>query len=266
MHYLFWNTNRNKVNDILKNIIIENKCDIIALAEYKDDIKELLSNLDNFGINMYHIRSIGCDRITIISKFKESQIKRYSESTYYMILKIPHESIDNQLIAFTHLPSKLYAKSSDLSGLITSLVQDLERNEKTLNSSNSIIMGDFNINPFEEGMIAAKSAHALPSKLVAKKKKRTVFSQEYNTFYNPMWNLFGDNDGVPGTYYYSASSQEVYFWNIFDQVIIRPDLIDNFDSSSLKIITKTTQKSLLNHKQEPNKEISDHLPIFFTIN
>ncbi|EOU1107248.1 hypothetical protein AB8J26_001548 [Clostridium perfringens] len=266
MNYLFWNTNKNKVNNILKDIIIENKCDIIALAEYEDAILSLIASLDKANIHMYTLPSMGCNRIVILSKFKEKDINYHAHTSYYRILQVPHDNVKNHLIALVHLPSKLNANVSDIDGIICGLISELEKSENKLKTKNSIIAGDFNINPFESPMIAAKSAHALSSREITKRKKRIVYNNEYNMFYNPMWNLFGDNDGVPGTYYYSSSNQEVYFWNIFDQVIIRPDLIENFDNSSLKILTKTKVYNLLNKNNKPKKDISDHLPIFFKIN
>ncbi len=82
-------------------------------------------------------------------------------------------------------------------------------------------------------------------------------------FYNPMWNLFGDNDNKPGTFYYKKSAHLMYFWNTLDQVIIRPGLIDSFNSDSLEIISSVGEISLVDENHRPR--LSDHLPIFFSI-
>lgn len=267
MNYLFWNTNKKNVNNILKDIIIENFCDIVVLAEYKDDINSLIYSLDKENVDMYNFKMISCNRITLLVNFKTSSIERFTDSSHYVILKVPHKnpSIKQHLIACVHLPSKLRANSMDLVFKINSLINDLERDENSCGCNNSIIVGDFNINPFETGMISAGAAHALPCRFIAKKKKRNIGDREYKMFYNPMWNLFGDSNGVPGTYFYNSSGQENYYWNIFDQVIIRPELIDFFKLDSLKVITKTKKESLITNNKRPNKSISDHLPIFFTI-
>lgn len=265
MNYLFWNTNKKKINNILKDIIIENNCDIVALAEYEDDIKSLINSLDKEHIDMYEFKMIACKRITLITKFKPMFIGRFSDSSHYVILKIPHESMQHHLVTFVHLPSKLHSNNTDLLFEVRELVTNLEKDECKCNCNNSIIIGDFNINPFESPMISAGSAHAISCKNVVSKRKRRIGDIDYKMFYNPMWNLFGDNKGVPGTYYYSGSGHEVYFWNIFDQVIIRPEVIQFFKSDSLKIITNVKETNLLNSNGKPNKNISDHLPIFFTI-
>jgi hypothetical protein len=152
----------------------------------------------------------------------------------------------------------------DLASELMYLTRDLENIELEYRNRNSLIVGDFNVNPFEEPMVSACAGHALSSRQIVQKSKRTVSGRQYNMFYNPMWNLFGDSNNPPGTYYYNASSQVNYFWNIFDQVIIRPELMKNFDLNNLKIITKVDNIQFLNKNNIPI--ISDHLPIVFTIN
>ena len=133
--------------------------------------------------------------------------------------------------------------------------------------NNVIIVGDFNANPFEEVCINANCFHAVSSKDIAKKrKKRIIKGQEYAIFYNPMWNLFGDKNQTNGTYYYDKEGITAYFWNIFDQVILSPEVAEIFEDNSLKIISSINNNSLLYNNGIPNKDdISDHLPIFFQI-
>lgn len=52
---------------------------------------------------------------------------------------------------------------------------------------------------------------------------------------------------------------------MFDQVLIRPDLITNFDTDSLDILTSDGEVSFLKNNII-DKSISDHLPIKFSLN
>ena len=54
-------------------------------------------------------------------------------------------------------------------------------------------------------------------------------------------------------------------WNLYDQVIIRPALRERFVDDSLKIVTETQSKYLLDSNGHPDKVISDHLSIIFEI-
>jgi hypothetical protein len=144
--------------------------------------------------------------------------------------------------------------------------KNFDQIEDDIGIKKSVIIGDFNMNPFEKGMVSADGFHSIPcSKVIQTKKgKRTIRDREHTMFYNPMWNLLGDIDNKPGTYYHSSNSYNVYFWNILDQVIMRPDLIDYFDKYSLKILTNTGEISLIDNNGKP--KVSDHLPITFRFN
>jgi hypothetical protein len=83
-------------------------------------------------------------------------------------------------------------------------------------------------------------------------------------FYNPMWANFGDAGSTPpGTYFYDASGREVnYFWNMFDQILVRPALLPCLSTDSVSVVTEIEGDSLLDERGRPDREIgSDHLPV-----
>ncbi len=86
-------------------------------------------------------------------------------------------------------------------------------------------------------------------------------------FYNPMWGKMGDNSqGPPGTYYYNDSSYANLFWHTFDQVIMRPDLLEYFSDESLQVLDSIKGVSLVSPDGIPDTSIgSDHLPILVTL-
>ncbi|ADQ15727.1 endonuclease/exonuclease/phosphatase family protein [Halanaerobium hydrogeniformans] len=266
MNYLFWNTNRNKINNYLKSLIIELNCDIVVLAEYKDDINTLLTKLTNENFGLYHVPKIGCQRIDILTKYTPGLIEHFAETSYYTIKKIPHDKLGFHNIGAVHFPSKLHMTKLDYLIEMINFKKDLEKAENNLSNNNTIVVGDFNMNPFEEPLIAATGMHSLSSKRIAKTYERTVKGRKHSMFYNPMWNFFGDSDNLPGTYFYNNSKEINYFWNIFDQVIIRPNLIENFDEENIMIVNKIGNINLLGLSNRPDQNISDHLPLFFSIN
>jgi len=83
-----------------------------------------------------------------------------------------------------------------------------------------------------------------------------------------MWSYFGDiSSGPAGTYYYDTGTQVNFFWNMFDQVLIRPDLLDAFQNEEIKILTEVRGNSLLANSGRPDISFgSDHLPILFRLN
>jgi len=206
-----------------------------------------------------HGRSVNNPVPTDTLKNPPGQIMTYNETSYYTIKEFPHNTLGTILIAFVHFPSKMYnSETADKLVRGIKIKADVEMIESVCGHKRTIVIGDFNMNPFEEGMLSAVALHSIPSKRVVKNETRRVSGEDYSMFYNPMWNLLGDDVDPPGTYFYNNSGQINYFWNIFDQVIIRPDLIDSYVPGSLQILTEIGGAKHI--------KISDHLPIVFDIN
>jgi hypothetical protein len=139
--------------------------------------------------------------------------------------------------------------------------------ETKVGHRNTVLVGDLNMNPFEKGLVSANGLNAVSSRQVASRGSRKVLSRQYPFFFNPMWGHFGDRPGHPlGSYYYERAEMVNYFWNVFDQVMVRPDIMDRCDGEGIKILTKVGDKSLLLDDGTPNsKDSSDHLPLLFEI-
>jgi hypothetical protein len=263
MNILFWNTKKTPRLDIIEDLIIEYNCDIAAFAEFEVGVNNLLSELSSRGYDYYHVPIISCERINIFTKFTPSRVEHMAESDYYTIKAFPHPELGKIIIAFVHFISKYSADDYDQLEESKIFVSDLERNEESLNNSNTIVLGDFNMNPFEEGMLAARALNAFPTKHEVKMKERVLRNRKYKFFYNPMWSFFGDRNYPLGTYYYNAGKHYTLRWNIFDQVIVRPDIMDRIDPENIKIVTDVNGINLSRSTGRP--KVSDHFPLFFEV-
>lgn len=143
-------------------------------------------------------------------------------------------------------------------------VKYLEINKSYILTRNTLVMGDFNVNPFEASMVNVDTLYALSSKNIVKKISRIVNGELYNMFYNPMWNKLGDENGN-GSYYYNSSQITNYYWNILDQFIVRPEIADKVNIKNIKIVTSIDDYSLKNKSGLPKREISDHFPLYFKL-
>lgn len=134
-------------------------------------------------------------------------------------------------------------------------------------TSRTVLVGDLNMNPFEKGVASADGLHAVMTRDIARKGKRKVVRDSYPFFYNLMWGRFGDTtEGPPGTYYRRGSEPTEYFWNTYDQVLVRPDLLDSFDDKSVKVLTEFGGTSFLRKSGIPDQSrVSDHLPLLFAL-
>lgn len=204
--------------------------------------------------------TLGCEKIKIISNLSNISPGRQSSRASIQII---NESI---ILCCLHLQSQIYSGQADSRAIcIRKIVHDVRSTELEIGTEKSIIVGDFNINPFDPGLVQADLFHGIPVYEEAKRERRIVSDEEFFMFYNPMWNLLGDFRKPYGTYYYGGSDAYNPYWNMFDQVIMRPKLRKQFVDDSLKIITETQNHYLLDNKERPDISISDHLPIVFEV-
>ena len=260
MRIVFWNTNKNEnINEYISDIIVEQEIDILVLAEYESDIEELKKMLALYNIVIEQAITIGCDRITILKR--KENIQPAFQNKYCSMQIID----DMYLLVCLHLPSKLYADVLKRGIAIARIVEEIQIHEEKLGIEKNVIVGDINENPYETGCLGASGFHGLPVYKDTMKKYRVIMDESFKMFYNPMWNLLGDFSFPPGTYYYSGNEVENSFWNVYDQVMIRPCLRGQFVDDELKILSATKKRKLIDTNNHPDKKISDHLPIVFEI-
>ncbi len=202
------------------------------------------------------------DRFLVILKQIHSEIQ-------VMQLKLVAMTSSTEiLLAAVHLHSKLHRSQEEQAFAAGEVAADIARVERREGHSRTIVVGDLNMNPFEHGLVAATCLHATMDRRIALRGSRTVDQKSRPYFYNPMWSLLGDASlGPPGTYYRSESGHVAYFWHMFDQVLIRPELLAGFDNNTLRIIDTDGTGSFLKDTGTPDERVgSDHLPILFQLN
>ncbi|MCI0690586.1 hypothetical protein L0337_01115 [candidate division KSB1 bacterium] len=244
------------------------KIDVVLLVECIVPPEVMLTALNEKRIKKYHYApGIGCKKVEIFVRFSSEFIQPIHEEDRLTIRHLALPGKLDLLLAVTHFPSKLSWSESSQALECIELARSIRFAEKKISHSRTVLVGDLNMNPFEDGVISAHGLHGVMSRSLANKKSRIVQSKEYAFFYNPMWNLLGDaTPGAPGTFYYNDSQPIVFFWNMFDQVLIRPDLLSIFHNEDLKIITVDKNGSFLSKQGIPDKDrLSDHLPIFFKL-
>jgi hypothetical protein len=260
----FWNVGQFNVDIHLINAINQMNVDLLVLAEFNQEDSDLLELINHDEMIFERIPQIGCKRISIFYRSGLLEIEHGPESSYYTTKKITLDNDNTFLMVAVHLPSKLNQNLTTQTLEAAEFKSEIEYAEETLATDKTFIVGDFNMNPFEDGMVSASAFHSVPCRRVASLQSRKIKKREHKFFYNPMWNLFGDLDDTPGTFFHRNSEQTVYFWNILDQVILRPSLMNYFNYKELKILKTINDNCLVSDQNRPN--VSDHLPIVFELN
>ena len=265
--FLFWNTNRKELLEPIADLARAHRIDVLILAECDIAVKLLLERLNRDSPAEFHFPPSLCEKIRIFTRFSRRFLKPAWESERMSIRRLVLPARTEILLAVAHFPSKLFWSDESQSFECTDFSTFIREQEARVGHVRTLLVGDLNMNPFEKGLVSANGFNAVMTRELALRRSRTVQKREYPFFYNPMWSHFGDGSpGPPGTYYYDRGEHVNYYWNIFDQILVRPDLLPHFKRDGLEILTAAGSRSLLGGKGRLNAgECSDHLPLLFRL-
>jgi exonuclease III len=266
MTFLFWNINKREIYAKVAAASSEHGADVVVLTELPDDPFEVLFALNEHTDRPFEwVPSIDETLPHLFVRFPAEWVTMLRDSSRQRIAAISLPGVDEFILSIVHLPSKLHAHEDDQSyngRILAELICEVE-NER--GHARTIACGDFNMAPFEGGIMHVDAMNAVMTKQLAKKETRNHREKEYPYFYNPMWNLLGDERGVPGSYFYSPKHLRSEFWYLFDQVLPRPAML-TFFSGEVAIIDTIAGTSLLKNGVPDSRNVSDHLPLVFTLN
>lgn len=263
MKFLVWNINKKDLTECLIEINKLKDLDIIGICEGE--------NLDNNSLE----KILKMKRIMLLEEYNNKSLTlfckenikievRNENSSYFKEFYLQIQEEEYRIILL-HLPSKINLNNNE------QLMFNIKMKNKIFSSESSyskvIIFGDFNMNPFEEGMVSSEGWHAIFYDKQVKKIKRKVYEDERYFLYNPTWYLYASSpEKISGSYYYSQSGMVSYYWYMFDQVLISPDLMEKFDMSKFEILVSTEKHKFCKNGKPYQEKYSDHLPIYFEIN
>ena len=264
--FLFWNLARRDIPNAVARIVLENNVDVVLLAENRIPPVSLLRRLNPSDHVRYHFTpSVVRTKVDVFVGFSPDFIIPQADEPRASLRKIQLPGRREILLCAIHLQSRAVWEDFDLTQEAVEVNSFIRQEEDNAKHSRTIVVGDFNMNPFSRGLTSANGFNAVMTLKVAHQGERTVAGRNHPFFFNPMWGHFNDGSARPGgTFYYTPSGYESLYWHMMDQVLIRPELISLFEASSLRILDVYSGGSLMNKSGRP--EISDHLPIIFRMN
>jgi hypothetical protein len=266
--FLFWNTNRRPLADLVARAAEEYHVDILMLAESAAGAVEILKKLNEKAPNFHYAPPRAPTAVSVFTRFSGEFLKPTFESGRVSIRRMALPARAELLLVMAHLPSKLHWSEDSQTFECAELARSIRQEEEKVGHSRTLLIGDLNVDPFESGVVSAAGLHGLMTReLATGENLRTVQGKGYATFYNPMWGHFGDRGGGPsGSYYYEGAEHKVNFWHLFDQILIRPDVLEFCPSDPVTILTRVGDTSLLSESGRPDKSAaSDHLPLLFKL-
>ncbi len=242
--------------------------DIIILCEYEMDDDVMLRQLNSDTPKYTISANITCDKVKIFSNLNVDNLEMVSETSRWTIRKVESTDKPAFLLVAAHLVSKMNWSSESQFGEAIIFRDAINKAQTESGVKHVIIIGDLNMNPYEEGLVSTVALHATSDKKIALKQQRTVQGNKFEYFYNPMWNFLGDESvgDVPGTFLYKGAEHMRIDWNIFDQILISPSMIASVPNKDIEIIIKSTSFSFLKNNGEIDAiNYSDHLPIMVSL-
>lgn len=172
------------------------------------------------------------------------------------------------LLVGVHLPDRQRLTTEEGRGLaVTEVAAKVRQIERDCGHSRTLLVGDLNMNPYEAGVVGTQALHAVMTRELTTTVAGLKPRERHSCFYNPMWSCFGDVSGGPAGTYYWANAEEPtnHFWQLYDQALIRPDLLAQF--VRVEIVAHDGQESLLTGTGRPRaRTLSDHLPLYCEFN
>jgi hypothetical protein len=278
--FLFWNIKKRPLGKLIADIVEEHSVDIVFLAEcHLDEASNISSALrEKFGNSAFHhlksqlpIRIKSESRlIETFSRFPDSEFpeERVAAGNRASIRHLKKSGQPDILVSIAHLPDPRNSTKYDQNTSCNRLAASIFSEESRLKHRRTVLIGDLNLNPFDDGVVAANALNASFSERIVKKaRSRHYEDRDRPFFFNPMWRFFKETEDRPqGTYYFNKSSEGVlFYWYIFDQVLIRPELLDQAKEYKVEILTQAGKNSLLTKNGLPSRRYSDHLPILFAV-
>lgn len=259
----FWNTDGNVSPQRITAFAREADVDILILAENESPVADIIKELNSSAEKLFFPDVGESKRLTILTRFQTDSNCLIRDSPGISIRHYQMPLSDDFLVVAVHLSSKLRKKTEDQILVSTRVSRYIREAEQRMGHSRTVLIGDLNMNPFEFGVVGSERLHAITDRRIASNGSRKVQDEDCTFFYNPMWSQFGDLDSSPpGTYFYNSGGEVNYYWNVFDQVLIRPPLLPYFDNKSVSVVTELAGESLLNKHGRPDRKLhSDHLPI-----
>jgi hypothetical protein len=263
---LFWNLGRRSSLSLLVALAKEHSPDVVILAESPQPEVAVVEALNLGGDRLYNQTLNFSNRLQFFVGFSPEGFAPLSDDAGISARRVvPPIGCEIVLVA-VHLGSKRHLSNDDQGQLAPRMREVVDDSERKVGHGRTVLIGDFNMNPFEVGMISSEGVHGLMSRAIANKGSRKVQGTRRSFFYNPMWSLFGDNSpGPPGSYYYPVSKPYSLYWNMFDQILLRPELALDFEPGDVGVLQRAGDRTLITCDGVPDRSISDHLPLLATI-
>ncbi len=175
--FLFWNVMNKDLRALIERAAVEHDVDILLLAESGLPDAELAAALTSATRRDYVALSYDADKVRVFTRLPISQWRRRQTDTLSARMAIWSVEVGNSpgiLLAVAHLISKNKTRPGEQAMLAVELAKEICRVEDAVGHERTLMVGDLNMNPFEDGLIGAPALHAVMTTKLAERGERVV--------------------------------------------------------------------------------------------
>ena len=278
---LFWNFNIERGDSLRKlpteaersaviaRLAGEYEVDVLAIAECQIPDVLLLDALRQVD-PAFDQPAVPHRRFRFFTRFPGDSLRSWHADDRLAVCRLCLGDCEDILLAaFHYLDRRNYSLAKQHQRL-AGYKRTLREAERKAGHDRLIVFGDFNMNPYEIGMLdPASGLGAMMTRELAEfhgdGKK-----DDHSRFYNPMWSIMGRAE-TPGTFYWDHDDPENPYWHCLDGVLLRPSLRQSFRDEDLRVIRWITgpdgERIDLIRRADVHWKLaySDHLPILFKL-
>lgn len=261
MNLFFWNLKGKDNAGLIVEALLENDVDIAAFAEHLGtDFDDLVKRTKEAYRLVDPVDNAGKVRLLVRSGFHVSGI--FGQRRYLMA-NIGFGGRAPLVIAALHLQDR----RNDSDGVARSetvrrIVDDLRQQEIDSGSSDCVVIGDFNVDPFSGELVKVTGFNAtLYREVATRSSSRRFDGNDYPFLYNPTIEHICEAKHNCGSFYTSKGGATLY-WHCLDQAIVSPSLASKI--RTYRYLRLIGGKSLMS-EVAPDSNVSDHLPLLVEI-
>ncbi len=183
MRFLFWNLNKKPLADTIAKLAAAHKIDVLMFAECDIIPATLLTALNVDGTADYHYAPCReCTKIHLYTKFSDDFLPIVLETKRVTVRRIALPDRLKILLAVVHAVSKVQYSEESQKEEARALSKTIQEAEGFTGHKRTVLCGDFNMNPFEYGMVGAGALNAAMTKQIARRLPRIIQQKSYSYF------------------------------------------------------------------------------------
>ena len=262
--FLFWNVNRRDRTHLIVSLVRSTAADLVVVNEPPADPSDILGVLRGKVSEDFHEPPGGPDgRFRCYARGADLDLEELHRGARTSVRRLRLGG-DRLLLALVHGIDPRNHDAETRQSFAQELADELRFVAADKGTNRLVVIGDFNMNPYDRGMNLGACLNAMPTRRCVERGIRRQREKEYDFFYNPMWSLFGDDTPGPAGTVWDGSGQGPYGWSMFDQVLVHHSLVRRF--REVRILTEAGGTSLATAQGRPDAYgASDHFPILVTL-